>query len=607
MIDPMIKYSFLVFHKDYDQFLNDVRELGLLHIIEKNEELNPGIRDKYDQIKQLQSALKFLKKRELENAEKGGTPEQGEQAYQKLSQAQRTMEGIQQEMASLKKEIAYAELWGDFSPETLQKLEAQGIKTRFFTIAARKFNHDWLRQYPIEIISNLFGQTYFVLFDRGEKMGEDFQADEMRPPERPLSVLYRHRDELLDKQKEIDALFDHYAKESIPAIEAYARQIIDTAEYEKVLVNTEHQAEEKVMLLEGWLPLRKQNEMDAYLDQNTVVFVKQRATKNDRVPIALKNNKFVSKFEAIGELYSLPKYGELDLTPYFAPFYMLFFGFCLGDAGYGLLMAIVALIAQRKVNKELRQAMGLVFYLGLATIMFGLLSGTVFGILLYETNMPVYSTIAQNLSEQGTDINKLFFNLSLALGAIQILFGMTLRVTNEIRQYGWKAAISTLGWLILLPGSGILYALGTYADVAASTLKPFWIALFIITGSMILLLNDINRNVFVNIGVGLWNTYNMLTGLLGDLLSYIRLFALSISSAILGFVFNRLAVELSGNIPVLSIIIMVIILVFGHGINLFMSGLGSFVHPLRLTFVEFYKNAGFTGGGKKYEPFRKLS
>jgi V/A-type H+/Na+-transporting ATPase subunit I len=110
-----------------------------------------------------------------------------------------------------------------------------------------------------------------------------------------------------------------------------------------------------------------------------------------------------------------------------------------------------------------------------------------------------------------------------------------------------------------------------------------------------------------NFGLGLWNTYNMATGLLGDLLSYIRLFALGISSAILGFVFNSLAVSMSGSIPVVSAIVMVIILVFGHSINLFMSGLGAFVHPMRLTFVEFYKNAGFTGGGKKYNPFRKIN
>jgi V/A-type H+/Na+-transporting ATPase subunit I len=111
----------------------------------------------------------------------------------------------------------------------------------------------------------------------------------------------------------------------------------------------------------------------------------------------------------------------------------------------------------------------------------------------------------------------------------------------------------------------------------------------------------------MNVGVGLWTTYNMVTGILGDLLSYIRLFALGISSAIMGFVFNSLAVEMSGSIPVLSILIMIIILVIGHSINIFMSGLGAFVHPLRLTFVEFYKNAGFSGGGKQYNPFRKIT
>ena len=99
----------------------------------------------------------------------------------------------------------------------------------------------------------------------------------------------------------------------------------------------------------------------------------------------------------------------------------------------------------------------------------------------------------------------------------------------------------------------------------------------------------------------------MITGILGDLLSYIRLFALGIASAILGFVFNSLAVSMSGDIPVVSVLIMIIILAIGHAINIFMSGLGAFVHPMRLTFVEFYKNAGFTGGGRKYQPFRRMS
>jgi len=106
-------------------------------------------------------------------------------------------------------------------------------------------------------------------------------------------------------------------------------------------------------------------------------------------------------------------------------------------------------------------------------------------------------------------------------------------------------------------------------------------------------------------GSGIWDVYSIATGVMGDLLSYIRLFALGVSSAILGYVFNDLAMQMSGDIPVLSQIIFVIILIIGHGLNIFMASLGAFVHPMRLTFVEFYKNAGFAGGGKPYRPFSK--
>ena len=129
--------------------------------------------------------------------------------------------------------------------------------------------------------------------------------------------------------------------------------------------------------------------------------------------------------------------------------------------------------------------------------------------------------------------------------------------------------------------------------------------LLAVAGLLVFVLNNLRRNVVVNIGAGLWDTYNMVTGLLGDVLSYIRLFALGISGSVLGLVFNDLAMNMSGDIPVLKQVIMLVILLFGHGVNLFMSGLGAFVHPMRLTFVEFYKNSGFEGGGKKYNPLRR--
>ena len=109
----------------------------------------------------------------------------------------------------------------------------------------------------------------------------------------------------------------------------------------------------------------------------------------------------------------------------------------------------------------------------------------------------------------------------------------------------------------------------------------------------------------MNLGLGLWDTYNMVTGLLGDVLSYVRLFALGLSGGILASVFNSLALGLKPDNLIGGSIVFLLIFLFGHAINMFMNVLGAFVHPLRLTFVEFYKNAEFEGGGKKYNPFRK--
>ena len=271
-------------------------------------------------------------------------------------------------------------------------------------------------------------------------------------------------------------------------------------------------------------------------------------------------------------------------------------GFCLGDAGYGLLLLIGISIYKIKAKPALRPILSLAQWLGAATVVMGIVSGTFFGIQLLEVQVPWVAKFRSLMLD-----SQQLFDLALIIGGVQIIFGMFLKVANQWKQYGFPAALSTIGWLILILGEGACYLF---------SMKGYdtRIAMYVVggvAGVFIFLLNNLKRNVFINIGAGLWDSYNTVTGLLGDTLSYIRLFALGISSAVLGLVFNDLAVNMSGDIPVVKQLVMLIILVFGHSVNLFMAGLGSFVHPMRLTFVEFYKNAGFEGGGKKYQPFRR--
>ncbi len=605
MIVPMSKFSFLVYHEDYQEFLDQVRALGAVHLIEKQQEVPDEIREQYDLVKQIHAVLKTLEKREVDRP--GGTSNaDGQAAFEETRALLDELEQKVGQLNQLGKEMSQVRHWGDFSLEVLQKLRTNDLHLKFYTVSNRKFQESWLQEYPISVVGQHGGLIYFVLIQRGQEE-VTIDAEEMRPPEKPISELQYYHDQILNDIDQINKKIDTHAAESMLAIKHYQLQVVENIEYGKAVENTEKQAADKVMLLEGWVPEPKQDAMMAFLEENHILHIVEKPQQGEKVPVMLKNQKFPEKFEMLGELYSLPKYNELDMTPFFAPFYMLFFGFCLGDAGYGLLMVIASLLLKKRLKKELKTVMGLVFYLGLSTILFGIIGGTFFGIPLYETGLPIYSTLAQKFEARDTDINQLLFYLALVFGAVQILFGMLLKVINEVKQFGWGFAMGTIGWITLLIGGIFFYALGEFAGIPTDQVKiPFYVFLGI-SGLLILPLNNLRRNVFMNVGVGLWTTYNMVTGILGDLLSYIRLFALGISSAIMGFVFNSLAVEMSGNIPVLSIIIMVFILIIGHSINIFMSGLGAFVHPMRLTFVEFYKNAGFSGGGKKYNPFRKIT
>ena len=163
---------------------------------------------------------------------------------------------------------------------------------------------------------------------------------------------------------------------------------------------------------------------------------------------------------------------------------------------------------------------------------------------------------------------------------------------------------SAIGWIILLVSTAVsaLFSSSELLSMGGTAYK----VVLCISGAMIFLFNTPGKNIFMNIGLGLWDSYNMVTGLLGDVLSYVRLFALGLSGGILAGVFNSLAVGMSPDNVIAGPIVMVLIFVIGHAINMFMNVLGAMVHPMRLTFVEFFKNSGYEGGGKEYKPFRNL-
>ncbi len=603
MIVPMRKYSFLIYHREYAEFLDELRNVGVLHVIEKKtgEIEDENLRSNYNTLNQLNNCIKFLRKRDIEQV-----PDAAGQAglviLKEIQNIQDERESNLQKLAVTKKDILALESWGDFSMSDIRRLKSHGLSIRFWITSISKFKEEWFSEYNLEVITESGGQKYFIIIQE-ENERIEIDAEEVRLPEKSLSELKEQYSDILQIINKSDDVLDLYAKKYIPLLEKIRDDILQDIDYDKVILSTEKQAEEKVMLLEGWVPKDKEKILLNFLDNKGILYVKSKPGKDDKIPVKLKNNWFARLFEPVGKLYSLPNYSEIDLTPFFAPFFMLFFGFCLGDAGYGLLFVVVATIAKRKIKPELKSLLTLVQFLGLSTVIMGVITGTLFGIPLFEKNLPVYSDIQRQFQEKNTDINQQMFNWALMLGAIQIIYGMFLRAFNKIRQFGFRYSLSTFGWIIVLLSAGLIYVAGKGQNTEILLMAGY--VIFSAGGVLVLFFNNPDKNILINFGLGIYDVYSMITSLIGDLLSYIRLFALGVSSAILGFVFNEIAIGMSPDIPVLKQVVFLIIILFGHGINIFMATLGSFVHPMRLTFVEFYKNAGFTGGGKEYKPFKK--
>ncbi len=592
----MLKYSFLVYYKEYADFLTELRELGLLHVVEKQGvSLDEALLEKSMRYKKLLKEFEAqLDKREAAKAS-GKTGEEIISGYEAVK-AER--ESLQHELATLQKEVEKLQPWGDMNAETMHKLNEASLYVHLYKCPLRELQKSWSETYQLLEVNQVGSTLYFAVISTEAQLA--IEAERVQLSAKSMSQL---QSEMQATETALTAneqtRIDYIQANTNNLREAY-HQLMQELNLQKVMLNTEAAAESRVMLLEGWCPQDVQAQLDAFLETQSVYFETAEPTAEERVPVKLKNNAFGKLYEFIGELYDLPNYHEIDLTPFFAPFFLLFFGICLGDAGYGLLVIAAALIFRKKVADYIKPIMNLLIWLGASTVLMGIVSGTFMGINLFDVDMPWLNTMKAYM----LDSNKLFYT-SLIIGVVQIIFGMVVKAIGLGIRYGFAAALSTWGWLSLLVGVGGSYVLTEVAHVISPALAQILYYIFGGIGVLfVFILNNIKRNPLINIGAGLWDSYNMATGLLGDVLSYIRLFALSISGAVMGLVFNDLAINISSGLPVVvAQLVMLLILLFGHGLNIFMSAIGAFVHPMRLTFVEFYKNAGFEGGGRKYKPF----
>lgn len=597
MIVKMIRYDFLVYHRDLTDFLERLRGVGVVDITLTNFAPTPEQAADIALAKHLMAIYKALR-----SIKPAGTPyndcADAIDAYDKATADYQTAKNA---IVHAQAEIEQVQAWGEFDPKSIDNLREKGIALRFFETTPKAYKSEWEQDLAIEVVRRTDSKIHFVVAqnvgDAQQKL--NISAIELKAPASSVSQKQAEIERLLAQQVEAQNVIAAVAN-SMDEIKEQSLLLTEKIDFQKVEGSGDDVAEGTIKILEGWSAEADRAKIEAFAQNEEVIFTSEDAKAAQNPPIKLKNSFFTRLYEPIGALYVLPRYNELDMTPFFAPFFMLFFGMCFGDAGYGLLLIAAILVMWRKIPKKFKDLAWLGIFLNLGAVIFGTLTGNVFGIELVKiAALEPYKEYFLN--------SDTVFVLAVIIGAVQVLFGQILRIFNRIKRGGsFMCGLSSIGWVVLFISSIV-----AFTDVAGEVFSSSSVAYYAtlsVAGVLILFFNNPKKNLFVNFGGGLYNVYEMATGVAGDLISYVRLFAIGVAGTVIAQVFNELAMGMSGDIPVVSVIIMLIILLIGHGLNIFISALGAFVHPVRLTFVEFYKNAEFEGGGRKFTPFaRKIN
>jgi len=343
--------------------------------------------------------------------------------------------------------------------------------------------------------------------------------------------------------------------------------------------------------------------------------VEIQADKDENIPIILENKPLFKPFEMIVELYGVPRYFEIDPTPFISLFFALFFGLCLTDAGYGFIIAALALILAFRM-KKMKKFLMLIFM----GAIFAIFAGTIFN--GWFGDLPSHLGVGDFFSRfaiLGDPINSNegsmnFFRLALSLGVIHVFFGLFIRFFDNLKRKNWGGAfLDGLPWIVIISSLIIMFLSSGMAVSMQLVSEPIFQAgiskiliwPMLVSGLIIIFFGARSEKSWgFRIFIGFLNLTIVggVTSYLGDFLSYLRLMALGMVTAGIGVAINRIAFKFV-SIPVIGIVLLIIVFIFGHIFNIGINVLGGFVHTMRLQYVEFFPKF-YVGGGRPFEALK---
>lgn len=492
---------------------------------------------------------------------------------------------LEERIARITAAIRRQAIFGSFEPQEVARLAERGVQIQLWEQDEGAVEQDALPDGAVvRELSREGKRRFFATAVGGERIAIE-GATEVALPERSLISLEEERATFAREADEL-ARRIRCAALQLPRFRHEHEQL--TKEYDFRVALAGAFDDEAVAAFAGWIPVDELPEVRGKLARfwAPVVVEERDALPDEEPPVKTRNTWIARMFEPLLHLLGRPDYRGIDPALFFAPFMMLFFGICLGDAGYGLMLLAASWVMRRHFLARvsgMRFVANMTLLFGIATTIWGLVTGSIFGIVFKERDW-----IPLDVSSDGGD-PMLLFKISIGLGVIHLSIALLMAC---FAAHHWHRRFERLGVLAVMWGGvfGLLHV-------------PYW---WIVLGAglaLILFFSSNARNPFARIGLGLWGIYG-LTGLLGDVMSYARLFGLGIATGAIASVVNMLAGQVREAVPVAGIVLAILVLLVGHAFNLTMGIISALVHPARLHAVEaFPKCVELTG--RPYEPLSR--
>jgi V/A-type H+/Na+-transporting ATPase subunit I len=643
-IVKMNKFTLLAFESQKNKLMEALQNFEEVHfinlqdesILEKNELYRDLRKDSPDEkrshyeeiVSKLRFAIDFIEPytekksmlKSLKEGKKGFSSKQIENyinekdwgpVYEKLKEKELNINTLKNEKIKYETEVLSILPWSNFdgSFEDLKKLK---LTSYFLGTIPIQYEESFLGEL------NADSDLYWEVINRTNQDMNMFILVSKAKAENTSDLIKKygfssfqwHYDgipkDLLDKFKEKISDIDNEIERIIKSIKNYENkiEILQVAydyysnEIIKLDASNNFLKTAKVVAISGWCAQENIGRLEEVINHTLgedyiVNFYEVSDEDMEEVPVKLQNNKFVSPFESITEMYSLPKYNEIDPTPLLAPFYFLFFGMMVADAGYGVVLLIISVIALRlfKLEASMKKFIEFFFYLSISTTLFGAAYGSYFG-----DAIKIPGIINPN-----KDITTVLI-LSLAFGIVHIFFGLGIKAYVMIRDGQYLNALYDVGsWVLTLVGAG-LFGAGSMIGLPTAVIEVAKYAMF--AGMLLIVITQgrYAKSFGAKMGSGLYALYGI-TSYIGDLVSYTRLMALGLAGGSIAGALNLIIKFFPGiSVYIIGPIFFILAQIF----NLLLSLLGAYVHTCRLQYVEFFSKF-YEGGGKPFKPFKPLN